>query len=421
MKKTLISFAAVALMGLTAQAQSTDATYPMGIWQTPDSEETETSQADDFFVSLDISRENKPIDRMGGRVGCGYFSITDNKTNKDVYEATLTYMGKDLKDGVSTGTYFFTATTKAGKTCTLCVNAGKMPMIVAIGELKGHPALKQELQMVFSNSGGVETYGLYCDTEKELLDDLRLAAKDRRAKTPGFGNLQQYINAHAKLDPSKPKFAKPKGASAINVRQNPNATAPKIAELKPGETLFVYDEFDGWCKLTLGDGKFGWVSLSVVTLTNTEGKKPAIGTASQTAKQNTTPATPAAAPAETTCPLVGNWYGTLGNGDGSGWGETTVFLQAGKKVGVNPKMAKRQSNGAIDMTDEAYVREWNYNLVFNRTVSDNVYEFTVQRQVGKQLKSGKVQIRCNGDNITMTGLDAWTRQQPFHGKTIGKP
>ena len=94
---------------------------------------------------------------------------------------------------------------------------------------------------------------------------------------------------------------------------------------------------------------------------------------------------------------------------------------ADKKVGVNSKMSKRQSNGAIDMTDDAFIREWNYNLVFNRTVSDNVYEFTVQRMVGKQLKSGKLQIRRNGDKITMTGMDAWTKQQPFHGKTIGKP
>jgi hypothetical protein len=73
------------------------------------------------------------------------------------------------------------------------------------------------------------------------------------------------------------------------------------------------------------------------------------------------------------------------------------------------------------MTDDAFEREWNYNLVFNRTVNSNTYEFTVQRIVGKQLKTGKLQIRRNGDSITMTGLDAWTKQQPFHGKTLGKP
>ena len=84
-------------------------------------------------------------------------------------------------------------------------------------------------------------------------------------------------------------------------------------------------------------------------------------------------------------------------------------------------MAKRVSNGAIDMTDDAFVREWNYNLVFNRTISPSTYEFTLQRMVGKQLKQGKLQIRKSGDNITFTGLDAWAKQQPFHGKTLGKP
>lgn len=130
-----------------------------------------------------------------------------------------------------------------------------------------------------------------------------------------------------------------------------------------------------------------------------------------------TASTATAAPAETTCPLEGNWYGVLGNG----WGETTVFLQADKKAGVNSKMANRLSNGAIDMTDDAFVREWNYNLVFNRTISPSTYEFTLQRMVGKQLKQGKLQIRKSGDNITFTGLDAWAKQQPFHGKTLGKP
>jgi len=119
---------------------------------------------------------------------------------------------------------------------------------------------------------------------------------------------------------------------------------------------------------------------------------------------------------ETTCPLVGDWYGTLGNG----WGETTVFLQADKKTGVNSKMAKRLSNGSIDMADDEFIRERNYNLVFNRTLSADTYEFTVQRMEGKQLKSGKLQIKRSGDSITMTGLDAWTKQQPFHGKTLGK-
>ena len=97
-----------------------------------------------------------------------------------------------------------------------------------------------------------------------------------------------------------------------------------------------------------------------------------------------------------------------------------MFLQAEQKVGVNSKMPKRVSNGSIDLTDEEFVNERNYNLVFVRTVSPGVYEFTLQCIVNKQLKSGKMQFKVSGDKITMIGLDTWTKQQPFHGKTIGK-
>lgn len=125
----------------------------------------------------------------------------------------------------------------------------------------------------------------------------------------------------------------------------------------------------------------------------------------------------AAAPAETVCPITGDFSGYLGN---KGWGEWYMFLQAEQKVGVNSKMPKRVSNGLIDLTDEEFVKERNYNLVFVRTISPGVYEFTLQCIVNKQLKSGKMQFTVSGDKITMTGLDAWTKQQPFHGKTIEK-
>ena len=174
-------------------------------------------------------------------------------------------------------------------------------------------------------------------------------------------------------------------------------------------TILARDSYGNWTKRKAKD-KYNTVTEECSITYYEDGNQ-------STSTATTAPATTPVATAETTCPLVGNWYGVLGNG----WGETTVFLQADKKVGVNPKMAKRQSNGAIDMTDDEFVREWNYNLVFNRTLGTNTYEFTVQRMVGKQLKSGKLQIKRNGNGITMTGLDAWTKQQPFHGKTIGDP
>ena len=389
MKRTVITLCMLALVGTAVKAQSCDARYPMGEWQ------TRTDEKDPkYFVSLSVYREKGE---------CGSLSIDDYKTEEGLFSGDLTYAGKEMKDNMPTGTYYFNVKTESGKPCTISVNGSRKPVIIATGELKDHPAFKEDIihcPGLLMGTGGY-THAQYMESEKALLNDLRDAVKDRRVPTEGFGNLQQYINAHANLDFTKPKYLKPKGAGAINIRKEANATAAKIGELKPGQTLLVIDEFDGWCQVQLDEQTKGWVSLSVVTLTNTPSA--------------TSAATSASAPVETTCPLVGNWYGELGNG----WGETTVFLLADKKTGVNPKMTQRQSNGAIDMTDDAFVREWNYNLVFVRTIGDNTYEFTVQRMVGKQLKSGTLQIKRNGGSITMTGLDAWTKQQPFHGKTLG--
>ena len=112
---------------------------------------------------------------------------------------------------------------------------------------------------------GEDAWGVYRSSEKELLDALRLSLKDPRADVEGFGNLRQFINAHAKLDPNKPKYAKPKGTGSINIREKANATAAKIGELKAGETVLVTDEFNGWCQIKTNEKQTGWVSLSVVT------------------------------------------------------------------------------------------------------------------------------------------------------------
>lgn len=401
MKKNVLLLLALIAMGTAKEtkAQSCDARYPMGEWQTVMDDE---GQATKYFVSLSVDRE-KGV--------CGGLTITENETDKEIFSGSLTYVGKAIENDMPTGTYFFNVTTEQGKTCGITINGSRKPVIIGTGELRNHPAFQEDIVHIPSLLGGTggETFAQYCETEKELLDQLQMYLKDRRVPVIGFGNVQQYINAHARLDSSKPKYLKPKGTGAVNIREEASTNAAKVGELKPGQTLLVTDEFDGWCQVRINEKKYGWVSLSVVTLTNT----PSATVANVATLPDNTTTVPAA---ETTCPLVGDWYGTLGNG----WGETTVYLQADKKTGVNPKMAKRLSNGSINMTDEEFVREWNYNLVFDRTVSENTYEFTVQRMVGKQLKSGKLQIKRNSDSITMTGLDAWTKQQPFHGKTLGK-
>lgn len=184
---------------------------------------------------------------------------------------------------------------------------------------------------------------------------------------------------------------------------------PQAGTMVRTYTILARDRYGNWTKRRVKD-KYNTMTEECFITYYEDGNQPV-------ATATTIPTTSGAAAAETACPLIGDWYGVLGGG----WGETTVFLQADCKTGVNSKMGKRKSNGSIDMTDDAFEREWNYNLVFNRTVNSNTYEFTVQRIVGKQLKTGKLQIRRNGDSITMTGLDAWTKQQPFHGKTLGKP
>ena len=72
------------------------------------------------------------------------------------------------------------------------------------------------------------------------------------------------------------------------------------------------------------------------------------------------------------------------------------------------------------LTDEEFVKERKYNLVFTRSSNSDTFEFTVQLMVGKQLKQGKMQLKRDGNKITLIGLDAWAKQQPFHGKTMEK-
>ncbi len=259
MKKHIITIVLLALSGLTAHAQSCDARYPMGVWQT---HLDENEAIPKLFVNVTFFRKSGC---------CGEITITDYKTDEEEFSGDLYYAGKEIKNGMPTGTYYFDVKTEVGKTSRISVNASREPMIIGTGELKDHPAFKHHISWIPGALGGTggELFAQYCESEKELLEQLRLYLKDRRIPVDGFGNIQQYINTHAKLDPNKPKFAKPKGASAINIRNGRSTTAAKVGELKSGQMLLVLDEFDGWCQVAISDKESGWVSLSVVTLTNT--------------------------------------------------------------------------------------------------------------------------------------------------------
>lgn len=115
------------------------------------------------------------------------------------------------------------------------------------------------------------------------------------------------------------------------------------------------------------------------------------------------------------CPLTGGWVNFAVGGD---WGEAAIWLFAEKKVGQNPYMKNRSVNGYISMSDVYFENEKNYNLVYNKTTALNTYEFTAQYFVGKQLRTGKIQLKKIGTKLTIIGLDPNMKKQPIHGKTF---
>lgn len=259
-------------ISIACSAQSCDAAYPFSGWV---NELPGTGDAP-YWVEVDVNRETAPNNDFSGRKGCGSISVTDSKTEKELYLGQLNYAGKGFNsDGSSNGTYYFDVRTMDGKTAKLGMKKTEDGLAVTLmsGQIPGSSEFHNKVLNQIPPNGTWTPVGAEAMTEKELLDDLRDALtdydKERSVhRTKGFGNVKQYIAAHANLDPSKPKYAKPKGAGAVNIRATASTTASKVYDLKPGETLLVTDEFDGWCQVRLGQDKTGWVSLSVVTLTN---------------------------------------------------------------------------------------------------------------------------------------------------------
>ncbi|MBR1394178.1 MAG: SH3 domain-containing protein [Prevotella sp.] len=285
MKKQLFPVLFSALMPLTAVAQSSDAGYPEGTWinELP-AEEPERP----FSVEITVNRVTEVDKEHNNVMSCGFVEVGDNKSDKIYLSGHLNYAGKGLSNGVSNGVYYFTVTPSDGQKCQLGLKKttdGKVLMVSLTGPLSSHAFLKESLFLQPMNGSWVPATIEPC-TEKELLDNLADALndydKERIAyRTRGYGNVRQYVNAHKNLDPTKAKYAKPKGAGAVNIRADRSTTADKVGELTPGETLLVTDEYDGWCQVWIADKKFGWVSLSVVTLTNSKGAEPAAATKAQ--------------------------------------------------------------------------------------------------------------------------------------------
>lgn len=115
------------------------------------------------------------------------------------------------------------------------------------------------------------------------------------------------------------------------------------------------------------------------------------------------------------CPISGSWYVEQLGGN---WGEASCTIIADKKAGQNPYMEKRASNGYISFADVNFENEKVFNLVYVKTTAPDTYEFTTQYFMGKQLKTGKLQIKVVGSKIAITALDPVTKKQPIHGKTF---
>ena len=118
---------------------------------------------------------------------------------------------------------------------------------------------------------------------------------------------------------------------------------------------------------------------------------------------------------QTRCPLTGTWANLKLGGN---WGEASITLFAVKKIGQNPFKQKLASNGYIDVTDIYFEEGIIYNLVYEKTLAPNTYQFATTYTVGRQARSGKLQIKKNGRQIIVTGIDALTKKQPIHGKVF---
>lgn len=278
MKKTL-TIATMLLLATLSLAQSSEAGYPVGTWQSnPEAK---------VFVDITIERLVTPDPTFGNKLSCGSLSIDGTPS----CEAMLTYAGRGLdKDGMPMNTFFFNVITKNNKRSQIVVqkmakaeneygNYVKIKIIKVTGDLASNPALKQQLYSVGTGNGAAYDPTPWVLTDIELLDALKEGLTNGW-RMNGFGNVRQYVNAHAKLTPGMPKYAKCKSTGSINIRKSGEANAEKIGELKSGTTLLVLDEYNGWVQVKMEERKFGWVSLSVVALTNTPSATTKVNTIS---------------------------------------------------------------------------------------------------------------------------------------------
>ena len=278
MKKHFI-LGMMAFISVNSLAQSSEAGYPVGNWQN-------CEENSPYCMDIWIDRESAPNPEYGNQMSCGTLDITDSK-DKPIIQGFLTYNSRSLdKDGMCTNTFYFNVQTKQGKVFLIGLkkmlndnqeqgNRTKIKIMKVTGDFANHPAFKNELYSVGAGNGDAYDPTPWVIDEKELMETLK-ESLDNGYKLRGFGNVRQYMNAHAKLTPGLPRYAKCKAATSVNIRNKPQSDANKIGELSPGTTLYVVDEYNGWVQVRITEKKFGWISLSVIALTNTPSSKTTV-------------------------------------------------------------------------------------------------------------------------------------------------
>ena len=403
--ETSIFLFALALM---AKAQSSEAGYPVGTWQS----NPETSEV---FVDMSIWRENTPNPDYGNKLSCGELSIDDSPS----YDAMLTYSGRALdKNGLPLDIFFFNVVTANNKTSRIGIkkttndnseygNATKISIVSVTGDLANNTALKQQLYSVGVGNGAAFDPTPWVVTDKELLESLKEGLVNGW-NLRGFGNVRQYVNAHSKLTFGKPRYAKCKGAGNINIRKDGDTKAEKIGELTPGTTLLVVDEFNGWCQVRMKEKQFGWVSLSVVELTNTPS---AITTAEVTATTNSVGLSASSGKN----PITGSWYYEHQYG-------LELDLKETAKKGNFIHNNKTVCHGGLAVSEyfEYFIM---LSMQVKQVISNAEVEYTVwgsdERKPSKTVK-GTICLKKVGDRLLITGKEANGKKWPFDGFYLNK-
>ncbi len=256
----------IAMICVNGMAQSSEAGYPVGEWQDDD----ETNR---YFTSIIIERE------IEDGTSCGVFAIGNQKTERIDIEGSLYYEGRELdKNGMATNVFLFNGETEQGQKFQIGLkkslndnpnkgNRTKVTVVPKKGELANHPAFKGDLYSVGAAMGAAFDPTMWVVDDAELIEALKGGIIDG-LDLRGFGNVRQFVNSHKNLTSGQPKYVKCKSTTSVNIRNDHDSRAPKIGELKPGMTLYVVDEYNGWCQVQLAEYAYGWVSLSVVALTN---------------------------------------------------------------------------------------------------------------------------------------------------------